>query len=195
MAEQPAEGTGAEGSGAESRRAASDSDEVIEARLQQLLAAVVRSLEASGARTEALGSFEARRAILGIRRSPAMVPVERVWRLGVLLLDAQGRLFEIGAVTRAVEPGRVTNQSARAEERRDYRRAAFNGRFDEGDTVNYDAVAVPLDAASLRAGDGVLRLRGDTVFVRWNKRAGDDALAELGPYLIERAALLTAPPP
>jgi hypothetical protein len=170
-------------------------DDAITRRLHESLADVVRSLQASGARTEALASFEARRAILGIRRSPVMVPLGRVWRLGVLLLDAQGGLHEVGAVTRAVDPGRVTNQSLRAEERRDYRRAAFAGKFEPGDTVNFDTTPVRLNPESLHTDSGPLRLRGDTILVRWNKQPGDTALAELVPYLIDRAALLTAPPP
>jgi hypothetical protein len=173
----------------------SGGDDAVAQRLHALLAEVVGRLEESGARTEARASFESRRSILGIRRGPVMVPLGRVWRLGVLLLDADGRLFETGSVTRAIEPGRVTNQSPRAEERRDYRRAAFNGRFDEGDTVNYDTTPIDLSADALRASAGTVQLRGDTVMVRWNTLPGDAALTPLGPYLRERAELLTAPPP
>ncbi|MGD8166742.1 hypothetical protein ACEXOS_005925 [Herbiconiux sp. P16] len=165
------------------------------AALRVALDGIVQSLVESGARTEALGAFEQRRSILGIRRGPALVPKARVWRLGVLLLDAQGGLHEVGAVTRAVDPGRVTNQSPRAEERRDYRRAAYQGTFERGDTVNYDTTPVALDAAGLRAGSGPLALVGGTVMVRWNKQPGAAGLTPLTPYLIERAALLTAPLP
>lgn len=170
-------------------------DELIAGHLDDLLRRTVRALRESGARTEALASFEERKAVLGIRRSPVMRPRTRVWRLGVLLLDAEGCLYAAGRLTRAVEPGRVTNQSARAEERRDYRRAAYNGTFDEGESVNFDAEPVALDVASIRAGEGLLALRGDIVMVRWNRQPGDDNLAELGPYLSDRADLLTAPPP
>jgi hypothetical protein len=170
-------------------------DAAIAAALRSMLDDLVVRLTESGARSEALGAFEQKRSILGIRRGPVLVPITRVWRLGVLLLDVQGGLHELGGVTRAVDPGRVTNQSPRAEERRDYRRAAYQGKFDEGDTVNYDTVPVPLDLPSLRQGAGPLVLRGDTVLVRWNKQPGDQALTPLVPYLADRAALLTAPPP
>ncbi|WP_382306482.1 hypothetical protein [Herbiconiux sp. UC225_62] len=169
--------------------------EVAAAGLRVVLEGVVRGLVEAGARTEALGAFEQRRSILGVRRGPVLVPKGRVWRLGVLLLDAQGGLHEVGAVTRAVDPGRVTNQSPRAEERRDYRRAAYQGKFERGDTVNYDAKPVALDADSLRADGGLLSLDGDTVMVRWNKQPGAAGLTPLVPYLTERATLLTAPPP
>jgi hypothetical protein len=170
-------------------------DDTILAELGELLRATVLRLDESGARTEALASYEVRKPILGVRRSPVMVPVERVWRLGMLLLDAQGRLFTTGSVTRAVEPGRVTNQNPRAEERRDYRRAAFQGKFREGDTVNWDAREIPLDLAALRTGDGVIALHDGVVTVRWSRSAGADGYTPLGPYLAERAELLTAPPP
>ncbi|SDZ14295.1 hypothetical protein [Herbiconiux ginsengi] len=165
------------------------------AALRAALDDLVRDLTAAGARTEALGAFEQKRSILGIRRGSALVPKGRVWRLGVLLLDTHGGLHEVGAVTRAVDPGRVTNQSPRAEERRDYRRAAYQGAFERGDTVNYDTTPVAVDADGLRAGGSLLSLAGDTVMVRWNKQPGAAGLTPLVPYLTERAALLTAPLP
>ncbi|MFB2556181.1 hypothetical protein [Herbiconiux liangxiaofengii] len=178
-------------------------DEAVAARLARVLADTVAELQRTDARTEALARFDERRAILGFRRGPVMTPLGRVWRLGVLLLDGAGGLHGVGQVTRAVEPGRVTNQNPRAEERRDYRRAAF-GRFAEGDTVNFDTRALALDAPALRAAasavaagdpEPLLALRGDTVEVRWNARPGAGGFTPLEPYLAERAGLLTAPPP
>ncbi|WP_066043953.1 hypothetical protein [Herbiconiux solani] len=188
-----AAGSGSEGGGTGPGPGATDAE--VAAALAAILSGTVAALEASGARTEALASFEERRAILGVRRSPVMVARGRVWRLGVLLLDAAGGLHTIGRVTRAIEPGRVTNQSARAEERRDYRRAAFAGKFAEGDTVNFDTGEVDLAVPAIRAGTGVLSLAGDTVMVRWNLQPGAVGTTPLEPYLTERAALLTAPPP
>lgn len=176
--------------------AAAVSDEALVGRIDAVLQGTVRVLRETGARTEALASFEERKPLLGIRRAPVMVPRGRVWRLGVLLLDELGGVHEAGAVTRAVEPGRVTNQNPRAEERRDYRRAAYAAKFAEGDTVNFDTVPVDLSPSALRSGTGVLAVDdGDpeTLLVRWSKQSG--AYAPLEPYLAERAALLTAPPP
>ncbi|WP_440710603.1 hypothetical protein [Herbiconiux sp. YIM B11900] len=179
------------------------SDDALAAHLAAVLQRTAEVLEASGARTEALADFRERRPILGIARSPIMVPRGRVWRLGVLLLDQQRALHTIGAVTRAVEPGRVTNQSARAEERRDYRRAAFQAKFAEGDTVNFDTEPIPLDGASIRnptpgsaaSSQSLLAERDGVLLVRWSRQAGDQALTPLEPYLADRAVLLTAPPP
>jgi hypothetical protein len=91
----------------------------------------------------------------------------------------------------------VTNQNPRFEERRDYRRAAFQGKFERGDTVNWDAEEIALDPQSLRERIGAVQLGDDgrTLLVRWNKQAGAEGLTELGGYLRERADLLTAPPP
>ncbi|MDO9396619.1 MAG: hypothetical protein Q7T71_08750, partial [Herbiconiux sp.] len=192
--------------------AGTTSDDAIAQQLDELLHRTVRRLQESGARTEALARYEERRPLLGIRRGPVMRPLGRVWRLGVLLLDTDAGLHTIGLVTRALEPGRVTNQSARAEERRDHRRAAFQAKFAEGDTVNFDTAPVATDAAGLRAatesGAGVLQLftpaspetasaptPGDAddpsatppVLVRWNRLPGDGGLTPLAPYLAERA--------
>ncbi|MFB2583509.1 hypothetical protein [Herbiconiux liukaitaii] len=173
----------------------------LEGRVREVLLQTVELLRESGARSEALAEFVQRKAILGIARSPVMVPKGRVWRLGVLLLDEDGGLHTVGTVTRAVDPGRVTNQSERAEIRRDHRRAAFHAKFAEGDTVNFDTTPVPLDAASIMgsgpgAGERMLALGDDgTVLVRWNLQAGSTGYAPLESYLRERAELLTAPPP
>lgn len=184
-------------------------DGALEERVRQILRGAVQKLQASGARTEALAEYRARKPILGIARGPVMVAKGRVWRLGVLLLDESGGLHTIGTVTRAVDPGRVTNQSERAEIRRDHRRAAFQAKFAEGDTVNFDTTPVATDAASIRSTDPttpgpatntpaahLLALAADgTVLVRWNLQPGSTAFAPLESYLAERADLLTAPPP
>lgn len=186
-------------------------DAALEERVRAILRGAVQKLRASGARTEALAEYRARKPILGIARGPVMVATGRVWRLGVLLLDESGGLHTIGTVTRAIDPGRVTNQSERAEIRRDHRRAAFQAKFAEGDTVNFDTTPVPTDAASIRNTDParpgpagtpaavtahLLALAADgTVLVRWNLQPGSTAFAPLESYLAERADLLTAPPP
>lgn len=105
--------------------------------LAALLARTVAELERAGAADEALGEWRQPRGILGLGRQPRIVPVGRAWRLGVVLLDRDGTLFETGEVTRAIEPKvAVTNRSAEAERKRDLRRAAVRGRFPEGETIN-----------------------------------------------------------
>lgn len=81
------------------------------------------------------------------------MPAGRAWRLSMLPLDRSGNLFATGSVTRAVEPGRVTNQSPAAEVRRAARRTAARGPFARGDVVNF-GFALSIDAESLRAGSG-----------------------------------------
>lgn len=155
----------------------------------------VERLTAAGARDEALAEYVPERRVLGVPRKPVLKPLGRVWRLGVFLLGADGALYETGAATRALEPGRPAYQSASAEQRREYRAAATRGRFPHGETVNFDAVPVVLEADALRDSAGRLFLRADRPLVRWNATAGDADAVELGAYLADRVELLAEPPP
>ncbi|GIT78658.1 hypothetical protein LLS1_03270 [Leifsonia sp. LS1] len=159
--------------------------------------AVARLTEA-GARTEALAVYEARQRKLLIMREPVLRPAGRVWRLGVLLLDADGGLHATGSVIRATEPGRTQYVSVSAETRRAYRAAAERGHFRDGETVDFDADPVPLDVETLRdaarTGRGPLFLSDGVVRVRWSTAVADtDARDALG-YLAERVELLAHPP-
>lgn len=158
------------------------------------IADAVGRLAAAGARDEALARFVPARKTLLITRAATMESIGRVWRLGALLLNAGGELFATGSITRVTEPGRPAYQSVSAETRRAYRAAAVKGGFALGDTVNYDAVPIPLDAEHLRSGDGPLLLREGRVLVRWSASAPDDAAVELRQYLQDRVGLLIDPP-
>ena len=152
-----------------------------------LLAELRSALADAGARDELLARVAERR-VLGVRRKQVFEPVERVWRLGVLLLGRSGTLYATGHTIR-VERLRVDNhQSNVAAERRAVRDLALRSGIDEGETLNY--AAPPLDLGDphppLVAGPGGLR-------VRWT-RSDPDATVALEPYLRERAALLTDPP-
>lgn len=128
---------------------------------------------------EALGVMRQRRWL-----PRKLVPAGRAWRLGVLLLDRDGRLYETGAVTRAVEPQRgVASKSPDAELRREDRRAAVRGRFAEGETVNFGFA--PIDLSALPSGP--LSVVDDVVMVRWNARG---EVRPLEGYLDERIGLL-----
>jgi hypothetical protein len=81
-------------------------DERIVAAIREVLARAVDRLAAAGARDEALATFVAPRRVLLFTKDAGLVPVGRVWRLGVFLLGRDGILYETGATTRAVEPGR-----------------------------------------------------------------------------------------
>ncbi|MES2092343.1 MAG: hypothetical protein V4531_00840 [Actinomycetota bacterium] len=165
--------------------------EAIPVDLRRLLVDTIERLEAMGVADEAIATLRPSRRIALIPRPAVMEPVGRAWRLGVLLLDRDGRLFATGGITRAIE---LTHQTvymnADALHRRELRVAATRGGFAPGDTVNFDVAEIPLEAASLRAGAGPLSLRGDTVMVRWVAGEGDPHLAILATYLAERTSIL-----
>ncbi len=160
-------------------------------RARVLLRAAADGLAAADARDEALADYVGPRRVFLIPREPVMVPVGRVWRLGVLLLDADGGAYATGSTTRAVDPGRRGYTSESALERAGYRAAAVRGRFREGETVNFGWRRLDLDEASLRAATGPLLLSDGVPVVRWG--AGS-ATMDLGVYLADRVALLVDPP-
>ncbi len=124
---------------------------------------VVRELERRNARDEFLGRWTQRRF-----RQPAIVPVGRAWRLGVLLLSADGTLAEVARVTRAIEPKDFNSDKTIAgEERREEQRAAIRGGCSAGETVNHGYRELSVVEAQNLVGD-----------------------APLEQYLADRAALL-----
>lgn len=156
--------------------------------LGELLQDTVAWLTAHRGRDEALGRFERKRGLRGLRGGMELRPAGRVWRLGVLLLDREGRLYAAGAATRAVEPPHPNYQSVSGEERRELRRLALRSGFEPGESVNFDAEELALDEGSLRAGSGPLLLDGGRLLVRWAPGQGH---VPLKPYLEERSRLLT----
>jgi hypothetical protein len=154
--------------------------------LRAQLALTAAWLEEYGARDEALARVESRRGILGIGARTRLEPLARGWRLGVLFLDRDGRLYAGGAVTRAVEPRHPNFQSVSGEERREMRRIALES-FPEGEVVNYGMEELALDADSLTRGSGPLRLVDGRVLVQW---APGQGLVPLDRYLEERCRLL-----
>ncbi len=187
--------------------------------LQAARAAVSRAvdrLSAAGARDEVLASLVHRRI-----RGDAFVAIERVWRLGVLLLGRSGALYATGTTFRIDELTFDNHQSNLASARREYRAAALRAGFPPGETINFDARPIELDAAladaalrdaALRdaalpdaglrdaalpdagpsASAGPLILGPGGVQVRWSRTS--DAFAPFDSYLAERAELLADPP-
>ena len=150
--------------------------------LEELIARTVASLEENEAPDEALAVLKPARGLFRER----LVPTGRAWRLGVLLIDRDGRLYSTGTVTRAIEPLRgVTNRSAQAEARRDDRRAAVRGRFPEGEVVNFGHTPIDLDTAP-----GPLSVVDGVVLVRWSATGAPRPLAD---YLADRLAVLDDP--
>jgi hypothetical protein len=159
------------------------------ASIRSSLERTVLQLADAGVADEALAEFVVRKRLLGVARAPVMQPHGRVWPLGVLLLARDGGLFATGKVTRAVPEGYPGYQSPGVEVRRGYRAAAHNGRFAEGDTVNFDTVAIDL----LDLGDGPLFLEEGRPRVRWNPTHPAQS-RPLDVYLADRASLLIDPP-
>lgn len=167
-------------------------DEEAVAGIRSALENAVRRLLDAGARDEALAVLVPRRRTLGIPREPVLKPVGRVWRLGVLLLGADGTLYATGRLVRATPPGRTQYVSVSAETRRAYRAAAERGHFRDGETVDFDAPPIELTAEALRRSSGPLRLVGGRPLVRWS--ATSDQTVDFHAYLTERVELLARPP-
>jgi hypothetical protein len=162
--------------------------------IRSRLDAAVERLRATDARDEALAIFVPRRRVLFFMKDASFIPLGRVWRLGVFLLDRDATLFEAGTTTRAVAPGYPGYQSSSAEERRGYRAAAYKGPFAPGETVNFGAKVVDLDPEALRASRGPLFLEEGRPLVRWNSSATADTAMDFHAYLDERVTLLSHPP-
>lgn len=165
------------------------------ARARELLTQVAEELRTSGARHEALAEFVSERRVLGIPRAARMTPIGRVWRLGVLLLDADAMLYATGRVVRAERPARKSVTAESVAEQRAFRAAAVKGGIPEGETVNFDAAPVDLDELGRGGASGplVLDAAAGEVLVRWSP-SQPDALTPLDAYLRDRADLLAHPP-
>lgn len=153
-----------------------------------LLQLAAARLEAAGVPDEALAEVYTPRGLPLVKRAPALRPIGRAWRLGAVLLSADGRLFTAAESTRAVEPKWFNHRSTEVEHRRLAQQAAHRGPFAEGEVVNFEVVELALDDASLREGSGPLSFVGETVMLRW---AGHDlGLTPLATYLDDRVSLL-----
>lgn len=154
-------------------------------------------LAEASARTETLAEFMPGRRVLGMPRAARMRVIGEVWRLGVLLLDADGRLYSTGRVVRAERAVRRSVLAESVAEQRAYRAAAVKGGIAEGETVVFDAAPLELEVEALAAGKGALALMtapdGIVVGVRWNPSSAD-AMLPFEPYLAERVDLLAHPP-
>lgn len=172
-----------------------DTDQAVLVRARELVAAVIWQLTESRIGDEALAEFHPPRRRLGLFRQEArMVPVGRVWRLGVLLLGADGRLAAATRSTRAIAPGYPGHHSLSLEQRKRFRAAAVQAGYAEGETVHFDAEPVELDAAVLRSTRGPLLLRDGALLVRWSPAVDDADAQPFEAYLSERLDLLLHPP-
>lgn len=172
--------------------------------LVETVSEAVREAEAklrdSGVAPEALAAFVPERRKLLIRRKPTMQPLGHVWRLGTLMIGADAgsppALYVVGKATRSAARLHPGNQSVSREERRDVAAAALHGGYAEGTPVNYDAVQIALDEATLTslAPELPLGLVDGEIRVRWRAGAPLDGAQTLRAYLRERSELLAHPP-
>ncbi|QEW02009.1 glutaminase [Microbacterium lushaniae] len=154
--------------------------------IEQLLARARDRLDE--APQERLGELRQPRRILGIARSPRIVPAGSAWPLGVLLLT-QDAVLATGEVVRArTEAVRgYTAESQRA--RAGLAHAASRGGFADGETVHVGWVR--LDPRDLRADTVPLAVQEGLPVVRWSAAGG---YLPLSRYLDERIDLLRSPP-
>jgi hypothetical protein len=160
-----------------------------------LVTETVAALGNGHARDEVLAEFVPERRVFGLPRAARMTPAGRVWRLGVLLLDADGNAYGTGRVVRAERQARRSITAEAVAEQRAYRAAAVKGGIAEGETVNFGASRVDLDELARSGASGPLVLGDDgrDVFVRWSPTQ-PEALSPLDRYLADRVELLVRPP-
>lgn len=179
----------------------------IEQQVVRALSAAVARLQATGIKPEALAEYVAPRRVLLVNRPATMRPIGEVWRLGTLLLGAPIdtppepsktpqasplTLWAAGHATRAAVRPHPNNQSVSREERRDIAAAALKGGYAEGTPVNYDAVQILLDEASLLALNtgSPLGFANGEAHVRWRAGASLHGAPTLQAYLDDRIGLL-----
>ena len=162
------------------------------AQARAAITCAITELRSSGAPTETLAEYRPAHRTLLIPRRASFVTRGPVWRLGVLLLSPDGALFATGAVTRARDPKHPNYTSVSGEERRELREAAGHAGFGIHDTVNFDAVPLPLDETL--GTSGPLVIRDDALTVSWNATRAADSLRPFADYLRERVDLAAHPP-
>jgi integrase len=126
-----------------------------------------------------------------LRRRPRIQRAGSAWRLGALLLTADGDVLSVGEVLRAAEEVRRGYAAESARERAAQRAAAVRGGFRPGEIVHVGWSPVDLEALHRGEASGPLQIVDGTPMIRWSAAAD---LAPLEPYLRERVDLLRHPP-
>jgi hypothetical protein len=166
-----------------------DDEEAVEAA-KQTIAWAVRALTEGAAATEVLARFEAAKRRMLVTVRPKMVPLGAVWRLGVVLLDAGGRMYATGSVTRAVDPKWPQHIADSMEVRRAQRGAAFRASFAPGASIDFDAEPIDVSVDALRHSAGPILLRDGRVVALW---APGSSPQPFDDYLHERVDLALHP--
>ncbi|MBI5161339.1 MAG: hypothetical protein HY996_08000 [Micrococcales bacterium] len=161
------------------------------ARAQEAVQDALTRLRDAGAPDEVVAERIAPRRILGVRRPDRLREVTRGWRLGVVLVTADGGLRATGVTFRSGEPAHSAMRSRIAEERLELQRAARRGRIPDGQTVNVGAPPIALEPDAVTATSAPLLLRDEVLLVRWARGADP---APFDRYLEEQVALHLRPP-
>jgi hypothetical protein len=152
-------------------------------------------LEAARARIaeaprEAIGELVVPRRVLGIGRSPRIVPRGTAWHLGVLLLTGTA-LLATGEVVRSRQEARRGYAAESQRQRAELAAAARRGGIPERSVVHIGWTPIDLEAVDRGEASGPLALRDGAPAVRWSASGG---YVPLQAYLDERIELLLHPP-
>lgn len=128
--------------------------------LRELGTRLAERLRLAGAPDEQLAELDPPRRLGPFTRGARFRGTGRAWRLGAVLVTADGDLYATGTVTRAVEPSPFTSDKTLAgQERRELQRLAARA-FRAGDTVNHGHRPLHLgDEGEVVERDGTLLLR------------------------------------
>ncbi|WP_349309885.1 glutaminase [Microbacterium sp. MM2322] len=131
----------------------------------------------AGSPRERLGEWTQGRRILGIGRTPRIVPVADAWHVGALLIG-DDRVFATGEVLRARQDA-IRGYTAEAQRARFERAsAAFRGGFAEGEVLHLGWTE--MDAAAVDRGEstGILSLVNGVPHVAWSATGPPRPLAD-----------------
>lgn len=115
--------------------------------------------------------------------------LERVWRLGVLLLNDRGEWFTAGETTRAIPPGHPGHVSIERERRRELTRAAYESHFEEGAVLYFHSPRIPLEAGEKLDGQSAIVIQNDELCVRWNRSLPVSMARNFSAYVSEQVDL------
>lgn len=138
-----------------------------------------------GSPREHVGEWAISRKVLGIGRSPRIVPVGDAWRVGVLLITDDGAL-SVGEVVRSRQdaPRGFTAEAQR--ERSERMAAAYRGGFADGEHVHVGWHEIDLAAVDRGESSGILSVIDGEPFVTWSTSGEPRPLAA---YLHEQLGL------
>ena len=161
------------------------------------LAAAVATLTAAAHPRDHFGTTVGARKSLGfIPRKQTYRRAGEGWRLGVIAVDTDARLYAVGQIVRATRQVLPGHQAESARERRAVKEQLVDVGFPDGATVLLDAVPVTESgpaAVQTTTASGPVVVRDGRILIRWMPSAPDSALMPLPTYLAERTELALRP--